>query len=73
MHSDPAGQAFPQEPQLAGLLLRSTQVVPHFVWPLGHAISLQAPLMHCVPAPHTRPQEPQLLGSVLKLTQRPLQ
>jgi hypothetical protein len=79
-------QGLPQEPQLAGLLVRSRQVPPQSVWPAGQP---QAPLVQIFPpeqttppqvhgpleqtslSPHALPQSPQFDGSVLVSTQVP--
>ena len=57
-------QTFPQAPQLALSEERLVQVVPHIVWPAGHALPVQVPLMQFgVDPPQTCPQDPQLLTS----------
>jgi len=67
-------QALPQAPQLAGSEERLVHVVPHFVWPAGQAVPVQAPLIQFgVDPPQTRPHAPQLLASLLRSAQRPPQ
>jgi hypothetical protein len=58
----------PQVPQLAGSMVRLTQMPLHSVRPGAQA---QAPLTQ-EPSPHEVPQLPQFAGSFCVLTQRPL-
>jgi hypothetical protein len=58
----PAGQAMLQPPQLALLVVVSTQAVPHWVW-LPEQLVLQALLLHTCPVVQAWPQVPQLLES----------
>ncbi len=59
-------QARPQIPQLAGLVWRSTHVVPHRDRPLAHPHWLAEQVW---PVGHTWPQVPQLRGSRVVSTQ----
>jgi len=66
-----AGQALPQVPQFAGLLVRSTQPVGgQLVSPAPQVVE-QIPFEHTVPLGHTFPQLPQFEVSVRKLTHFP--
>src|SRR3954469_26007258 len=65
----PAGQTFPQAPQLALLLARLTQELPHFVSPGKQALLLHVPLTQFDPAAQTFPQAPQLALSEERLVQ----
>lgn len=60
MSFDP--QTLPQVPQLFGSAFRSTQSVPHRVWPDGQ-IGSQLPCEQYSSAAHWLPQAPQLSGS----------
>jgi len=66
-----AGQAWPQVPQFAGLLVRSTQPVGgQLVSPAPQVVE-QIPFEHTVPLGQTFPQLPQFEVSVRKLTHFP--
>jgi len=66
-----AGQAWPQVPQFAGLLVRSTQPVGgQLVRPAPQVVE-QIPFEHTVPDGQTLPQLPQFEVSVRKLTHFP--
>jgi hypothetical protein len=60
----------PHAPQLETFDVRSTQELPHAVWPAGQP--LQSPLTHICPAPQTTPHVPQFFGSELTLTSHPV-
>jgi hypothetical protein len=64
MHGVPAAHAMSQVPQLAVLVMRSTHVPSHAVWPLGHA-AVHAPLTQDCPGLHAAPQAPQSFGFVM--------
>jgi hypothetical protein len=64
----PAGQAWPQLPQLAALLVRLAQVPLHSISPVAQP---QCPPMQGVPAGHAVPQAPQLVGLVSRSTHWP--
>jgi hypothetical protein len=56
-----ASQTLLQPPQLAALVVTSTQFAPHTIWPaVGQP---QEPLVHAWPAGHWWPQEPQFRAS----------
>jgi len=61
-----AVQARPHMPQLAVLVLVSTQAVPQSVWPVGQR---QAPAWQVCAAGQAVPQRPQLASSVIVSTQ----
>jgi hypothetical protein len=62
-------QARPQPPQLARLVLVSTQVPLHCIWPATGQVHW--PPLHVVPPAHLLPHEPQLFMSVLTVAQTP--
>jgi hypothetical protein len=64
------GHAFPQAPQFDVSLNKSTQALPHTIFPAGH---WQDPLLHSAPEAHGIPQAPQFTGSLLGLVQMPEQ
>jgi hypothetical protein len=68
MQASPFGQIVPHAPQLPGLVLVSTQVEPHNVWPEAQFV-VHTLLTHAVPAAQTCPQLPQLLLSEVVLEQ----
>lgn len=59
-------QLVPQAPQWALLLVKSTQVPPHNVKPVGQR---HIPMPHTCPSGQRRPHIPQLLMSVIRLVQ----
>ncbi len=66
------GQVWPQPPQSAGFVARSTH------WPLQRAGScptshVQAPPWHPAPGTHASPQNPQLFGSEATVVHLPKQ
>lgn len=65
----PAVQAWPQLPQLALLLVGSTQAPLQACWPTTEQV--QVPPVHVVPAEQAVPQAPQLRLSVIVLAQVP--
>jgi hypothetical protein len=57
----PAAHAWPQLPQFAVLMLRSTQPEPHSICPATE--QPHAPALQTAPTGHVSPQPPQLSGS----------
>ena len=66
----PASQTLEQAPQFWGSLVRSTQLAPHIILPLGQP---QTPFVQEAPFVQDCPQAPQWLALVLTSTQLPLQ
>ena len=64
----PAGQVVVQDPQCAGSVFKSTQVVPQRVKPAAH-VGWQVPVAQAWPAAQAVPQEPQFLGSLERSVQ----
>jgi hypothetical protein len=56
-------------PQCAGSLVRSTQLVPHRICPVGHGGSVHMPAEHISPLAHACAHDPQLAMSVWASTQ----
>jgi hypothetical protein len=69
-HWLPGPQRMPQPPQSFGLLVVSTQVLPHIVVPVPQEQVLPE---HVAPLGQALPQPPQFCGSSVSLTQAPLQ
>ncbi len=71
----PAGQAFPQRPQLRASSRRLVQAPLQLVVPSGHVTVTGAhrPAAHISPAAHARPQAPQWARSVSTFVQVPAQ
>jgi hypothetical protein len=64
----PAGQVVVQNPQCAGSVFRSTQLVPQRLNPAAH-VGWQVPVAQVWPAAQALPQEPQFLGSLERSVQ----
>jgi hypothetical protein len=61
----PAGQIFPQVPQLLGSLAVETQAPPHEVWPEAQVL-LHRPPVQTDPSAHEMPHRPQCRGSLVR-------
>ncbi len=70
----PEGQALPQPPQFALLLLMSVQTPPQSAWPVGHdMVTRHIPAEQLCPLGHALPQDPQLRASLWVSAQVPEQ
>lgn len=68
----PEAHATAQAPQFALLLVRSTQVPPHWTWS-NRQVLAQVPLLQTRPELQGAPQAPQFSASLSRLTQTPEQ
>lgn len=63
-------QAWPQEPQCAGSVARSTQAPPQLAWVGRAQVAAQLPSEQTCPGAQAFPQAPQFCGSLSVRTQR---